>query len=147
MSISTTGQVYISGNNYPSPQYTLYVTGDIYTPNDMHANDFILISDRRLKKNIYTIKPEDGLSMAVSMNPVTHQWKSSTRNPGIHLGFIADEIKKIHPSLVKATGDDNKYEGVLYNKISVINNAAIHALVNEIKKLRKRVKELEDNGG
>jgi hypothetical protein len=143
-SIAEDGYVFI---NSGTALYSLHVMGDVYTPNDMHANDFILISDRRLKKNIYTIKPEDGLSMAISMNPVTHQWKSSTRNPGIHLGFIADEVKKIHPSLVKATGDDNKYEGVLYNKISVINNAAIHALVNEIKKLRKRVKELEDNGG
>jgi hypothetical protein len=142
-SVAANGYVLVGSG---TAAYPLHVIGDVYTPNDMHANDFILISDRRLKKHINIILPEDGLSMALAMNPITHEWKLSSMDKGVHIGFIADEVKKIHPSLVKATGDNGKYEGVLYNKLTVINNSAIHALYNKIKLLEDRIKELEENG-
>ncbi len=125
-------------------QVTIDSTGDVEIIGDVTASDFVLSSDIILKKNIVTVR--DGLKIALSLRPVHFDWKDDRDNFD-HIGFIAQDMEKIRPELVK--NSDHKY--ISYSTITAINNAAIHVLNTKIEtneekiiRLEKRVKELEN---
>ncbi len=119
---------------------------EIRADGDMWASNYLLSSDIILKKNIVTVR--DGLNIALGLRPVHFDWKDG-RDSFDHIGFIAQDLERIRPELVK----DGEHKSVSYSTITAINNAAIHALntkveTNEEKiiRLEKRVKELENEG-
>jgi len=144
--IRAEGNVYIGTGAEANLLYKLQVDGHVYANigYNMYADNFILTSDRTLKKNIRAIQPGDALEKVLGMNAVTHEWKLSTSKKGRDLGFIADEMNKIEPSLVLPTGDKKQFYGINYAKITVLQTAAIQALHNENIELKKRLKKLED---
>lgn len=109
---------------------------------DWTAGDFILSSDSRLK-DVYGYV-EDGLEIALALNPSTYRWKDH-RDDYIHIGFIAQEVMRVRPELVKTGLYD--FLAVSYSKITAINTAAIHGLNRKIDtvedRLMARIEELE----
>jgi hypothetical protein len=94
----------------------------------VNATDFNSTSDARLKENISGIS---GIDLLNNLHPVQFNWKDSGKKS---YGLIAQEIENILPELVNEREDGMK--GVSYIPI-------IAMLVDAVKKLESRVKELE----
>ena len=71
-------------------------------------------SDRTLKKNI--LETQLGLDAVMSLRPVEFNWNSQTEGEKKYLGFIAQEVEQVAPSLV--TTDSNGYKQL--NSIGLI---------------------------
>lgn len=101
---------------------------------------YINTSDRRLKKNIdYNFKY--GLETVEQLKPVKFDYKkdssSTHRN---NLGFIAQDIIDIIPEMVNSVnGDDGEI-------LTIQSDFLIPILVNSIKQLNDRIKDLENRG-
>lgn len=123
---------------------------ELRSDGDWWAADFINSSDRILKDVYFTV--EDGLERVMKLNPVTFRWKDHS-DDFIHTGFIAQEVQKLYPELVKEGSD-----GLLslsYGKMSAIAIAGVQGLNckvdtiedtlrKEIVDLKNRVKQLEN---
>jgi hypothetical protein len=99
-------------------------TGDFTAGGNIIAN-----SDERLKENITTI--ENALDKVQQLRGVEFDWKDN----GIHgMGFIAQEVEKILPDLVK------EHDGI--KSVAYGNMASL--LVEALKELSMKYKELEE---
>lgn len=78
-----------------TPSEKLEVSGNI------KATSYLFTSDRRLKENIQTIT--GSLSKIRILNGVSFDWKESSEHD---IGFIAQEVEKVEPSLVKTASDE-----------------------------------------
>lgn len=87
-------------------------------------------SDFNLKENIAPINY--GLSEILQLNAVTFNWKNDTINQGKQYGFIAQEVEKIMPDLVKK----GEYLGLDKEAIFTTLVKAIQELKQEIDTLK-----------
>lgn len=118
----------ISGN-------IISTNGDITATNGvMTAQSFNALSDRRLKENIVEYSPNKSiLDLPIySYNFISDEKKTKK------IGCLAQDLKEICPEIVKE--DDNGYLSIEENKI-------VYLLLEEVKKLKKRVDELEVRNG
>jgi hypothetical protein len=106
------------------------------------GSTFLTTSDRRLKDNIEPIA--DGTDKLMAMNPVTHKWKADPEAPAVH-GFIAQEMQEVVPEAVLGEPDGEEMMSMDYGRITPVLVAALQEATNEIKALKQRVSELEDN--
>lgn len=84
---------------------------------DVVANDFITFSDRRLKNNIYKVK--NVLSKVLKLEPVYYQYtKEHTHDDRKRIGFIAQDVQSIFPSIITDEGIDLGLDGNLIRKKS-----------------------------
>ena len=114
----------ISGN-------IISTNGDITATNGvMTAQSFNALSDKRLKENIVEYSPNKSiLDLPIySYNFISDEKKTKK------LGCLAQDLKEICPEIVKE--DDKGYLSIEENKI-------VYLLLDEVKKLKKRVDELE----
>jgi hypothetical protein len=136
-----------------SVQGNLLVSGDIVTPKisgmtDSSVSDVILCvdgsgnitkdglgscygtasSDERLKKNISTIS--NVLDKVKTLKTVNFEWIDEKRGTTTQLGYIAQDVEKVFPEMVKI---DNKG----YLKVNYLSLSAIYA--NAIKELDEKV--------
>ena len=96
-------------------------------------------SDARLKENIRPI--ESATETVKQLNGVVFDWKKTERGTD-QLGFIAQEIEQVLPSLVTEV-ETLKDENTETHK--TVNYAAlVPVLVESIKELTKRIEELEN---
>jgi len=123
-----TSNLFVSGNmgiGTTAPTYTLDVksTGtDIARFNGTNSTGCTLSdggviacsSDRNLKKNI--LETQLGLDAVMSLRPVEFNWNSQQDGDRKSLGFIAQEVEQIAPSLVMT--DSNGYKQL--NSIGLI---------------------------
>ena len=110
-----------SGTFYPSNALVLQRDGDLWIEGDLTSDHFGASSDGRLKKNIATLsKP---LEMIESLRGVSFTWKKNNK-PSI--GFIAQEVEKVIPSLV-LTGEDG-YKTVAYGQFTALLVEAVKEL-------------------
>lgn len=66
-------------------------------------------SDQRLKENIEVLEPGRGAEFLRALRPVAFQWIDLLdSDPRYSLGFIAQEIQEIMPSLVAASDDEDE---------------------------------------
>ncbi len=107
---------------------TLTVTGDIVAYGSP--------SDKRLKENIKPI--ESALDKAMKLQGVTFDWKKSESILDIKedIGFIAQDVQKIIPELVR----ENK-DGML----SMRHQGIAPILLEAIKELKAEIEELKSN--
>lgn len=89
-------------------------------------------------KNV-TSKVTDGLNKVISMNPVYYSWKESEDNKQ-HIGFIAQEMEKIEPTVVEQNGG---LYGINYTELIPVLTAAIQEQQTIINDLKARVETLE----
>jgi hypothetical protein len=90
-------------------------------------------SDFKLKKNISPINY--GLAEILQLNPVTFDWKNDKIKQGKQYGFIAQEVQKIMPDLVK----EGDYLGLDKEGIFTTLVKAIQELKQEIDTLKKSI--------
>ena len=130
------------GMGVTNPTERLEVAGNV------KANAFLYNSDARLKKNVHAI--ENPLEKIMRLRGVNFTWKSSNEKT---TGFIAQEVEKVVPELVK-TNKSTTLKSVHYSNIIAIVVEAIKelrgeskrevaALRTENKNLRQRVEALE----
>jgi len=123
-----------SGYNYSDNQVTgegfIHCNG-IHAEFDITAFSSTTKSDINLKKNINNLHYNNEL---LQLNPVTFYWKDKNKSNTSNVGFIAQEVEKILPCLVK-NGLDN-YKSVNYVSL-------IPYLIKHIQTLEERIKKLE----
>ena len=109
----------------------------------LHANEYITTSDRRLKNNI---KPmTKAIYKVMALNPVSYNKKRSISDSEYVIqenGFIAQELQKVMPKLVKVGTDKDKTLSVNYSGIIPVLTKAIQEQQKEIEELKQLVKKL-----
>jgi hypothetical protein len=102
-------------------------------------------SDIRLKKN--TMPIEKALEKVLNLNGVQFQYIEGVEEEGIadsegfRLGFIAQEVEKIFPEVVKDMPDGTK--AMSYTDLTAVLVEAVKEQQKEIEILREKVKYLE----
>ncbi len=109
-------------------------------------------SDERIKINIKPIN--NALDIILQLKPVSHEYIEGWTKPGIRYSFIAQDVEKVLPELVRDDGLDApqflKDQGVLtvkalrYNDFIAINTKAIQELKAENDLMRDRLAQLEE---
>lgn len=104
---------------------------------------FNTTSDRRLKTNIE--KMESGLTLLDNIDAYTYEMKSNLGQK--HIGFIAQELYKVIPSIVKGSPETTDVQNPMmvdYSKMTPVLVAALKEVANENKDLKSRVEQLEE---
>ncbi len=145
-----TNALFVNGANnnvgigLDNPQFKLDVNGDINASGEVRNSGVILTSDKRLKNNIEPIIAP--LKILDKLNPVTYHKKQSiqeTSYPKKEYGFIAQELQKILPELVKPDTSEEQLLGVDYTSLIAIMVKGIQEQSEEIKLLKKEIAALK----
>jgi len=114
------------------PKVDVYVQKDLYV-----AGNIVQLSDERFKQNIGPL-PENACELLMQVKPRKYEFIESVED-GSHYGFIAQEVEKLFPSLVKTTIDvTSKKEKKAVNYLEFIP-----LLLLKIQDLQKQVDELK----
>ena len=124
VSINKTGNV---GIGTTSPSYKLDVSGNGRFTSTVTATNFILSSDKRLKKDLLPLYSK-------RLSPSRWTWIDSGEKD---FGFIAQELEVDFPEVV-ITGEDG-FKKVAYNKITAINSARVNELEDEVYELKRKL--------
>lgn len=138
--------IYLTDNNSGrvgigtlAPTSMLSVNGTVDKPGGGTWGTF---SDKRVKKDINDFK--DGLNVITQLHPVTYKYNEKSGYKDLdkeYVGFIAQEVEKAAPYMVKIT-DDSAKSG-LKDKRELDESALTKILVNAVKELEKQVKDLQ----
>ena len=109
----------------------LKIKNNLYVESDITAFSTYYTSDRNLKHDITDLN--NCYDIVHNLNPVGFKW---IKNNEESVGFIAQEVEKIIPSIVKT--DNNNYKVLAETKI-------ITYLVGAIQELDKELRELEES--
>ncbi len=125
------------GNGYSETLHengtTITNTGNIQTTGMITTHGITCESDIRLKKNIKPI--ENALDIVQKLNGVSYDWINDNKHD---IGFIAQDVEKILPMVVKPLSPDSELKGVEYQKIIVV-------LIEAMKELTKKFNEIVEN--
>ncbi len=99
------------------------------------------ISDQRLKENITPLSP--ALAQIMAMSPVSFTMKSDTKH-AIEYGFIAQDIEKIYPDLVKTADDSTQTKSMNYIGLIAPLVKAMQEQQKTIQEQQKRIEALEN---
>ncbi|MEA3392771.1 MAG: tail fiber domain-containing protein, partial [Candidatus Marinimicrobia bacterium] len=93
------------------PAYKLHVNGTAYATGAAGA-----LSDERHKNNITTIN--NGLETILNLNPVSFNWIDPIDSgmEGTQLGFIAQEVETVVPSIVLTQENEEMTKGLKYTE-------------------------------
>jgi len=138
--------IYLTDNNSGrvgigtlAPTSMLSVNGTVDKPGGGTWGTF---SDKRVKKDINDFK--DGLNVITQLQPVTYKYNEKSGYKDLdkeYVGFIAQEVEKAAPYMVKIT-DDSAKSG-LKDKRELDESALTKVLVNAVKELEKQVRDLQ----
>lgn len=98
------------------------------------AIQLVSSSAKKYKDNIKNMKV--ATEKLYDLNPVSFDWSEKSDFKGKSFGYIAEEVEKLFPELVRYDPEKNTPDSLDYHKLSVL-------LVEEIKNLHNRIKELE----
>ena len=127
-------------DNHTNAQGAMSLTthGVLKVESTITASNFILSSDRNLKKNIETYNP-----YRLDFRTVKFDWKDSNKGKN-QIGYIAQEVEKVSPSLVLT--DKNGEKSVKYIDVLVAKMAEkdeqIEDLTTRIERLELIIKDL-----
>jgi len=110
----------------------LYVDNDFYITGSLYNT-----SDVSLKDNIVSIN-ETKCHQILDLKPVEYTFKTDTKKK-LHYGFIAQDIEKIYPELVKK-GEYN-YKRVNYIELIPLLVCKIQMMQKEIDDLKEEIKK------
>lgn len=122
-----------------APSYHLDAAGSIRVVSTIYP------SDKRFKDHIQAIDQPLELIRQLSGKSYTFKTKEFPAwnfNEGIQYGFIAQELKKVMPELVKE--DQEGYFGVNYTMLIPVLTEAVKAQQNEIETLKQELAALKD---
>lgn len=103
----------------------------------VYANNSAISSDERKKKDIAIMQNPIGKIM--KLNPVHFRWKNSSYSASDETGFLAQEIEKVYPHLVKS--DEKGWKHLNYNGLIAPMARALQLHNSEIEKTRKQTQE------
>lgn len=121
------------------------------------AEEVIMVSDKRLKSKIRPLRapaskdPQNNLTDAASwmlreLRPVSFHFKkgseSKPQEPQLRYGFIANEVQKVAPSLVRDIGENLK--GIAYLDLVALTIAAQQAQQEEMQEVSVHFRLLEE---
>lgn len=114
----------------------------------MENNDITNQSDQRLK-NIIGESDFDALQLFRDIRPTEFTWKNKERfGQQTEVGFIAQELKELDPTLVTQTPDDNLEDGIAWSinetQLNRKSWIATHQLVNKVDSLEKENTKLKE---
>lgn len=90
-------------------------------------------SDERLKNNINNLNEEEAIRIVNSLNPVSYDFIEGSKD---RYGFIAQEVKKVLPSIV--TEDKDGMLGISYNDIIAVLVKTVQDLSREVDALKNK---------
>ena len=138
-----TREVGINWNSATALPNTLSVNG---TASNTVGGAWVNHSDRRLKKNIETISPQNALEKITSLRGVTYDWNDkhtgAERPTTTQYGFIAQEIMEVFPDNVSKDGLG--FYQTAYGNYDALFVQAFKELKNQISEKDQRIKELEN---
>ncbi|RFS16065.1 tail fiber domain-containing protein [Emticicia sp. C21] len=120
------------GNFFLTRTEALQVEGQAFKTSG--NGNWIIPSDRRLKKNITPLNSEEILAKVLQMKGVTYEMKDSTQK-GLQYGFIAQELREVFPDKINENADG--YLSADYGSYTAIEIEAIKALHEKIAELEK----------
>ncbi|PQB04109.1 tail fiber domain-containing protein [Aureitalea marina] len=127
----------------PSLPNTLSVNGDA---SKTTSGNWLANSDRRLKKDINTIKPNEALDMITQLRGVTYHWNDNQtgldRPETIQYGFVAQELMEVFPE--KVTKDGLGFYQTAYGDYDALFVQAFKELKAQNEEKDERIAELED---
>ncbi|WP_408098955.1 tail fiber domain-containing protein [Peredibacter sp. HCB2-198] len=97
-------------------------------------------SDIRLKNTIVPLRPEEDLHKILRLNSVSYFWNDKEQDKEKQIGFIAQEMEKIYPELVKT--DKKGMKSVNYSHLVSPLVSAVKSLYQKITGQEEQVKKL-----
>jgi hypothetical protein len=131
------------GLGIAAPAYRMDVAGDINASANVRAGGVVLTSDARLKRNISNT--QQGLSTIMKLNPVEYDKKNSIKDSVYNrheIGFIAQEVAKVLPSLVTEGKDADKTLAVSYTELIPVLTKAIQEQQAKIESQDQKINTL-----
>ena len=122
-----------------SASYALYVTGAIYSTNNITA-----YSDRRAKKDIITIDnalEKTNKLRGVYYKRIEEDVKDESQHDKLQMGVIAQEVLEIAPEVVTYDKENDKY-GVAYANMAGLFIEAIKELTDKVTTLEAKLEQL-----
>ena len=113
--------------------------GVVSSINNFQGPGFFYSSDRRLKKNMAALDGEDVLEKLMQLDGTFYEWKDADMPEGRQVGFVAQDVEKVFPELVRNNvrrQDGEDYKSVSYGQMTA-------PLVEAVKALKKRNDALE----
>ncbi len=128
---------------YQNPTSDLYLlyNGSSRGSWNQTTGAYTALSDKRLKKNFEDMT--DILPKIEKMNPMRYNFKTQNDGDQKYMGFIAQDIKDLFPSLVSYNKESDIYM-IDYAGFSVVAIQAIKEQQKLIKELTKRIEKLEN---
>jgi len=108
---------------------------------DVVISNFSSFSDRNLKDNIINL-PEDKTHSLLDLNPTQFTFKTDAKK-NIHYGFIAQDLERIYPELVKDS--EKGYRKVNYIELIPLIISKMKDMQNEIDELKKQLVDVKNN--
>jgi hypothetical protein len=130
--LDTSGHV---GIGTTSPSYTMHVNGSV-----AGTSAYVNLSDIRHKKNIEPLLA--GLKTVEQLKPVTFEWKNPKADGGMQgkqIGFIAQDVEKVLPSVVLTEDNADKTKSMKYAEIIPILVKAIQEQQQEIRAMKAKL--------
>jgi len=128
MAASTGNTFFNGGGNFgigtTTPSYALHVSGTAYATGAAGA-----LSDIRHKKDIASLK-DGALDFIMKLRPVSFKWKNPKDDgmKGNQIGFIAQEVEKILPTIVLTQNNEERTKGLKYNELIPVITKALQEL-------------------
>jgi hypothetical protein len=108
----------------------------LHLSSDAWADHWYTNSDKRLKKDISEL--ENSLEKISRLRGVSYRWIDEEKEPGVQLGLIAQEVRKIFPEVVVEV-ESGEEKMLTMNYMGLIP-----VLVEAIKELNKKVDNLSN---
>jgi Chaperone of endosialidase len=126
-----------------SPSYLLYVAGTAYASGAAGA-----LSDVRHKDNVKALG-SGALDVVERLRPVTFTWKKPADDgmKGEQIGFVAQDVQKVLPSVVLTENNAEKTLGIKYTELIPVLAKAIQEQQAEIEELRAELAALKGVSG
>ena len=130
----TSTTICVDGSIYPYTSGTEAIGSEDKYWSTVYASEYSEASAERFKKNIVSL-PDNSYTSIMDLRPVLYQ-KVNDDSETKYIGFIAEEVEKICPYLVKYMNNGEIF-GLDYSRFCVL-------LTAELQKLIRRIEKLED---
>jgi hypothetical protein len=132
-SLGVTGSVSVSGSM--SVSGSSQITGSLVVTGNASVGSLTETSTLKLKTDISPIGEQ--VQKITQLNPVTYKWIDPERGREREYGFIAEEVSKIYPELVKYD-ENGDPEAIYYSKVVSVLVKAVQELKHEIEEIKKK---------
>ena len=127
------------GVGVTNPTYTLQVNGSV-----AGTSAYVNLSDARHKKNVKPL--QTGVKEVQQLKPVTFEWQDKANDDGMkgaQIGFIAQDVEEVLPSVVLTENNSEKTKGIKYSDLIPVLTKAIQEQQAEIDELKQTVSQLK----